>query len=113
MMEKVNWKKAPKGATHFNKNCPSPWLKKGKPNAYWLFDSWHDYSGEAVGDDHIAEAIPRPIKPRKQKKHERMAELLDGVKIMRLTKDKADELRHVFGVNFTAIVVENTAGTGA
>lgn len=88
-MKKPNWKEAPEGATHWNGYLGCPWLIDNPP-ACWEGKEWIEYPCENNGKIHLSESIPRP--PKKQKKHERIAELLAGKTISGLTIGEAREL---------------------
>jgi len=56
-----DWSKAPKGATHYNGNCPYPWLKQDKEYvSYFRSNRWGRYGNQDEGRTHVASAIPRP-----------------------------------------------------
>lgn len=90
-MNKPDWSKAPEGATHWQQweSRAICWLKES-PLSYWDYDKWQEYAYAELGERHLSEAIPRP--PKKQKKHERIAELLVGKTISGLTIGEAREL---------------------
>lgn len=103
-MKKQNWSKAPEGATHWNGNLPYPWLRDNPLSlSFWVeVVGWREYPARVTGERHLFEAIPRP--PKKQKKHERIAELLKGKTISGLTTRDANELCSYLGDGTSLIV---------
>jgi len=90
-MKKPDWSKSPEGATHWNGDaCFHPWLKDNPPSYLGIDEEWVEYKHDDLASRHLSQAIARP--PKKQKKHERIAELLKGKTISWLTIGEAREL---------------------
>lgn len=59
-LKEVDWSKAPEGATHYNAECVSPWLKE-TPVSYYD-GGWIEYVGTSykLGMTHLKNAVKRP-----------------------------------------------------
>jgi hypothetical protein len=62
-LKEVDWTKAPSGATHYNEDCPCPWLKE-TPASYFSENKkvWIEYSSNrpSTTEDHFNNGVKRP-----------------------------------------------------
>ena len=60
-LKKVDWGKAPEGATHYNEDCSCPWLKE-TPASYFAEDKkvWVKYISNELAMDDLRNAVKHP-----------------------------------------------------